>query len=318
MTRCLFTMASLGVLACSQLAAQVAPPLPPTPPSPPAARTIPWPYSPPNPPVPPAAGLSFRAPGLVFAPPAPRSYLGVHLIEVGAERAKELGMSPPYGVEIMSVAAGSPAENAGIRKNDVLIEFRGQRVEGQEQLVRLVRETPIGRKTPVTVIRNGSKVNLEVEIGSLEPAPHALFNCGNEPCEIRVPEVRIQAFDFDIPKPRMVTQSRMLGAELESIDGQLAEYFGVNEGVLVRSVDSDSPASRAGLKAGDVIVQVAGRTVRDSAQIRDAARSAAGRKTVAMQINRNRSRVTLQLETQEPASNWQRHRGRSVGNPGQD
>jgi serine protease Do len=261
-------------------------------------------------------GRLVQAPGLFFAP-APQSsqsYLGVHLIEVSAERARELGMKEPYGVEIMSVAAGSPAAGAGVRKGDVIIRYNGQRVEGQEQLVRLVRETPVGREVELGIFRNGSETTLNAEIGELKAAaPNVLFNCGEKPCEIRIPNIRIRQFDFDIPKPRMVTQSRQLGVELESLEGQLAEHFGVKEGVLGRSVEPDSPASRAGLNAGDAIVEVAGRSVRDSGQIREAIRSADAQKPVTVVAMRSRSRVSLQMEPQADNDNSLDRPGRRVG-----
>jgi serine protease Do len=257
-----------------------------------------------------ARGL--QAPGLLFAPQASQSYLGVHLIEVSDERAGELGMNEPYGVEIMSVASGSPADRAGMRKGDVLIRYQGQRVAGQEQLVRLVRETPVGREVEIAVFRGGKEVSLTAEIGQLKAvAPNVFFNCGEEPCEIRIPNVRIRPFDFDMPKPRMVTQSRVLGVELEPLEGQLAEHFGVKAGVLVRSVDANTPASRAGLKAGDAIVEVAGRAVRDPGQIRDALRFANTDKTIPLAVVRSRSRVALEMERRDE-DNEPRRRGRRV------
>jgi serine protease Do len=264
----------------------------------------------------PPAGRLVQAPGLLFAPPAGQSYLGVHLMDMRAERAREIGMGEPYGVEIISVASGSPAEQAGVRKGDVIIRYAGQRVEGQEQLVRLVRETPVGRKVELTVFRGGSEVQLAVEIGERKIAPNVLFNC-DEPCEIRIPNIRIRSFDFDIPKPRMVTQSRLLGAELESLEAQLAEHFGVKEGVLVRSVDADSPASRAGLKAGDVIVEVAGTTVRDAGQIREAVRHTGEDKTVALGVVRNRSRISLEMEPQSRDARSSTRPGRKVRTQGE-
>jgi len=235
-------------------------------------------------------------------------------MDVSEERAGELGMKQPQGVEIMSVASGSPAEEAGVRKGDVVVRYGGQRVEGQEQLVRLVRETPVGRKVELAVFRGGSEVNLEVEIGERKVVPKVLFNCGEEPCEIHIPDIKFRSFDFDIPRPRMVMQSRLLGAELESIEGQFAEHFGVKEGVLVRSVDANSPASRAGLKAGDVIVEVAGKSVRDAGQIRDAARNTGAQKTVALGVVRNRSRVSLEMEPQARDTKSPPRPTRRVGN----
>lgn len=315
--RRMIVLALAGLGAASFLAAQTVPAPPPPAPAPPT-HVAPWPAVPPVPPAPPVprSGMALRAPGLLFAPPATQSYLGVHLMDVRGDRARELGMSEPYGVEIMSVAPDSPAEQAGIRKGDVIVRWRGQRVEGQEQLVRLVRETPVGRQVELTVYRGGSEMNLNVEIGEREVAsPNVLFNCGDEPCEIRIPNIRIRSFDFDIPKPRMVTQSRLLGAELESLEGQLAEHFGVKEGVLVRSVDQNSPAARAGLKAGDVLVEVAGRAVRDPAQIREAFHDADAGKPVALGVVRSRSRLSLEMEPQQRDSSSRNQSGRRVSDP---
>ena len=316
----LMLLVVIGFAAAPWLPAQTppVPPAPPASPAPPQVHVAPWPVAPPLPPTPPPAphaGRLVQAPGLLFAPPASQSYLGVHLMEVRADRAREIGLSEPYGVEIMSVASGSPAEQAGIRKGDVIVNFRGQRVEGQEHLVRLVRETPIGRRVELTVFRGGSEVSLNVEIGERQAAsPNVFFNCGDEPCEIQIPDIRIRSFDFDIPKPRMVTQSRLLGAELEALEGQLAEHFGVKEGVLVRSVDANSPAARAGLKAGDVMVEVAGKAVRDAGQIREAVRDADAAKPVALVVVRNRSRVSLEMEQQQRKTNSRTRPGRRVGN----
>jgi serine protease Do len=255
-----------------------------------------------------------QAPGLLFAPQASHSYLGVHLIEVSDERATELGMKEPYGVEIMSVAPASPADKAGMRKGDVLVRYQGQRVEGQEQLVRLVRETPVGREVEIVVVRGGKEVTLGAEIGELKAAaPNVFFNCGEEPCEIRIPNIRIRPFDFDMPKPRMVTQSRVLGVELEPLEGQLAEHFGVKEGVLVRAVDANTPASRAGLKAGDAIVEVAGKAVGDPGQIRDALRSADTEKAIPLAVVRNRARVALEMEARTNDDKSPARRARRVG-----
>src|SRR5712692_9193923 len=83
------------------------------------------------------------------------SYLGVNLAEIDADRARELKLKETYGVEITRVAEGSPAEKAGLKSGDVVLEYNGQRVEGMEQFGRLVRETPAGREVKLVISRNG-------------------------------------------------------------------------------------------------------------------------------------------------------------------
>ena len=74
------------------------------------------------------------------------TYLGVNLCEVPSDRARELKLKEAYGVEITRVEEGSPAEKAGLKSGDVVLEYNGQRVEGMEQFGRLVRETPPARE----------------------------------------------------------------------------------------------------------------------------------------------------------------------------
>src|SRR5579883_3216932 len=82
---------------------------------------------------------------------SPSSYLGVDVIEVEKERARALNLKDEYGVEITRLDEEGPAAKAGLKKGDVVLEFNGQRVEGTQQFVRLVRETPVGRNIRLLV-----------------------------------------------------------------------------------------------------------------------------------------------------------------------
>jgi len=117
--------------------------------------------------------------------------------------------------------------------------------------------------------------------------------------------------DIDIPRPHLTLRSHTFGAELEAIDDQFAKYFGVDEGVLVRSVEPDSRAARAGLKAGDVLLKVAGETVRTPRQASSALRAASENETV-IEVMRERSKKTLKMEAIQRERNTRPSRGRSV------
>ena len=176
------------------------------------------------------------------------SYLGVGLMELDADRAVELEMQSPSGVEISSVAADSPAEEGGLLKGDVILDFRGEAVAGVDHFVRLVRETPVGREVPVVVWRDGARTSLTVVIGRRSQARRGVYRLGleckdGEDCHHPMFDFTLPNFDFDMPRPRMMLKSRVLGAELEGLqkNAQLAEFFGVEAGVLVRSVDPNSP-----------------------------------------------------------------------------
>lgn len=181
------------------------------------------------------------------------AYLGVGVQEVDVERAKKLKLKDDYGVEITHVQADSPAAKAGLKVGDVVVEFNGQRVEGMEQFIRLVRETPAGRTVKLQVQRDGHRSMITPTLVARR-AP--VF--GSVPSEgLRFEVPRVEMMMPDIPKSMMSWRSTTLGVEAEALgSSQLAAYFGVKEGVLVRSVGTGTVADRAGLKAGDVLVKV--------------------------------------------------------------
>ena len=181
------------------------------------------------------------------------TYLGVSLAEIDSKRAAELKLKDPYGVEISRVEEGSPADKAGLKSGDVVLEYNGEHVEGMEQFGRLVRETPAGREVKLLIDRGGATQNVVATLGTRKLRPVG----GTFVPAFEIPEIQIP----DIPQIFTALRSPLLGVEAESLGSQLAGYFGVKQGVLVRSVLKDTAAERAGLRAGDVITNVDGSAV---------------------------------------------------------
>src|ERR1039458_10429789 len=92
------------------------------------------------------------------------TYLGVGVVDVDSERAKTLKLKEDRGVEISSVTEGGPADKAGIKQGDIVLEYNGQPVEGLTQFQRLVHETPAGRQVKVEVWRNGAPLTLTATV----------------------------------------------------------------------------------------------------------------------------------------------------------
>jgi serine protease Do len=180
-------------------------------------------------------------------------YLGVQLTDIDADRAQALHLDEARGVEIEKVEPGSPAESAGLRAGDVLLTYNGENILGARQLGRLVEETPSGRKVRIQYWRDGKTQSTMVTVAEMRVRriPGDL--------DIEVPDIHIAI--PDIPTPVVVWKSPGLGIECESLDSQLADYFGVKRGVLVRSVEKGSAAEKAGLRAGDVLTAVDNRPV---------------------------------------------------------
>ena len=230
---------------------------------------------PPQPPAPPA--ISSRV--ITIAPPG--SYLGIGIQEITAQRAKALKLGEEAGVEVTRVAPDSPADKAGLRVGDVVLQYNGMKVEGLEQLSRLVRETPVGREVKLDIFRNGAPLTLMARVGQ-----HPALPGMSDGFSFHMP---------DVPRTIQGLRSPMLGVEAESIDGQLAQFFGVNEGVLVRTVMKGSPAEKAGIKAGDVILRVDEAKVTTPAEISAHLRAAHG-KPVPVAIMREHKEMSMTVE----------------------
>jgi serine protease Do len=228
----------------------------------------------------------------VVFPNAQTSYLGIGVADITAERAKALNLKEDRGAEVTSVEDDSPAAKAGLKEGDVILEFNGQAVQGQAQLARLVQETPAGRQGKLLISRGGATQTLTATIGLKRGGPGALMGMRDVP--FNMPEIRIPELP-DIPRVEMNLQSRRLGIVGEALDpeDQLSEFFGVKEGVLVKSVLKNSAAEKAGLKAGDVVVKVGDAKVTRTEEITRALRNVGDKSSVSVVIVRNKKEVTV-------------------------
>jgi serine protease Do len=242
------------------------------------------------------------------------AYIGVTVHDADGTDAKE-----PKGVVIEVVAPDSPADKAGIKAGDAITEFDGERVRSTLQFSRLVRETPGGRSVPVALTRAGQRVTVTVTpdrsaFGDefsmrLLDAPRArLAIPPTPPAPPTAPRApRPPAFaspDFPFEPFELFGRTRntgRLGITLEDLDTQLAEYFGVKEGALVKSVAADSAGSKAGLKAGDVITAINGRHVYDSSDVTRALDRVESNGEFTLDVTRDRKTQTLKgkLEPRE-------------------
>lgn len=206
--------------------------------------------------------LSNHVSGFFYS--AGRSYLGVDIQDITPERASALKLKEERGVEVTMVDQDAPAGKAGLKEHDVIVEFNGTAVESEEQLRRLIRETPPGRTVAIGISRDGAPMKVSVQL-----ADHSKIVAQNWP-RVEVPSLQLPDIRnrMDIPMVQIPYPS-VLGAQTENLTRQLGEYFGVKdgEGILVRSVEKGSAAEKAGLKAGDVIIKADNEKLNDRSDL---------------------------------------------------
>jgi len=239
------------------------------------------------------------------------SWLGVETHEVTADKAKELKLSAERGVLLGKVVPDSPAAKAGLKENDVVTEINGQRVEGAAQFHRMIHEIPAGRSIQLTVWRDGRAQTISATLGKSEERRHAMRMVAPTPgtFAFRMPEIpEIPPMEWN--GGMLFGGQPRLGIDAEEISGQLGAFFGApgGEGILVRDVNSGSPAEKAGVKAGDVITSLNGERIRTVGELREklSAKRDDKERTVKLGILRNKSEISLTVELPAPAAHTKR------------
>ncbi|MDQ3805800.1 MAG: PDZ domain-containing protein, partial [Acidobacteriota bacterium] len=278
------------------------------------------------------------APSAAPAPPAPETFnafsllggdnfLGVHAEEITRENMKEYGLSgEPRGVGVRSVVKGSPAERAGLRERDVIVRFDGEAVTSVRKLTRLIDESAPEHAARLTILRGGSQQEVAATLGRQEgfmprlegarllPADPEVtrrwteeWQKYGEEWQKRGDELRKQLEEMQRDHPGgfalVAGAGRRIGVATSPLGKQLADYFGVSHGVLVNSVESGSPADKAGLKAGDVLTEADGERVEDGGDLmRLINRREEGEVTLTYVRDKQRRTVRLTPERRRPQS----------------
>ena len=217
-----------------------------------------------------------------------QSYLGVQTENVSAENFGKYSMNEARGVAVTRVLENSPAARAGLREKDVILSFDGEPVKSVAKLLRLIEEVAPDQKAKLTIYRSGGEQELTVTMGK-RPAPQGAERFGNFPPfpELRgnvpmMPPQSPQEFegfgspgapnlyeDFLRQRGANSQAGRRLGVVVAPLTKQLGETYGAidGKGLLVTEVSQDSAAAKAGLKAGDVILEVDGAAVSNRAEL---------------------------------------------------
>ena len=205
------------------------------------------------------------------------TFLGVSVEDISKENMSRYGMREVRGVGVTQVLKDSPAEKAGLKKDDVILRFEGESVTSARKLTRLVGEASADQTVRLTISRGGSEQEVSATLAKHD-GMQSVFG-GAMPRGILRGATPPEIFRGTAPFPMTADPgmfqinpgeggfafafgNRRIGVSTQPLTKQLADYFGVKDGgLLITSVNDNSPAAKAGLKAGDVITAVDGEKV---------------------------------------------------------
>jgi serine protease Do len=173
------------------------------------------------------------------------------------------------GAKIVEVFKGSEAEKIGLEKGDVIIELNGKSIKKPSDLVDIFDDVEEGTEVKLAVLRDGEKKSFTAKLKPFEGHAYA-FHVDDEDGDVLIDVFQTsgQDKDFKVIRSSGINATTggkggYLGVQVKDLSDQLQEYFEVKNGVLVEEVMKDSPAEKAGLKAGDVIVTINDRKIED-------------------------------------------------------
>ena len=201
-----------------------------------------------------------------------RGYLGVLIQKVTPEIAESLGMDKARGALVANISKDGPAEKAGVKVGDVIIEFDGKEIKDSGDLPIIVARTAVERKVRMKVLRDKKEQQLSVTVGELK----------DEEVVASAPE------------------KGELGMTVQRLTPQIAESLGLEraEGVVVSAVDPGSAADEAGIRRGDVIVEIDRKPIRSIDEYKKAVAGIKKGKGVLLLVRRGESTLFLALKPQ--------------------
>ncbi len=200
-----------------------------------------------------------------------RGWLGVLIQKVTPEIAESLGLDQARGALVADVVANGPAATAGVKVGDVIVEFDGHTVNESNELPMLVARTPLGKQVTLKVMRDKESIDLTVTIAELQDDETQLASAGD---------------------------SEKLGLSVQTLTPEIAENLGVSEtkGVVVSGVESGSAADDAGIRRGDVILEVNRQAVGDVDDYKAALKKIETGKNVLLLVRRGDNTIFLALK----------------------
>jgi len=198
-----------------------------------------------------------------------RGWLGVAIQRVTPALAEGLGLEKSRGALVTFVATNSPADRAGMKVGDVIIEFDGNKIDNSDKLPLVVARTPVGKDVQVKVIRDKQEMNLSISISQLKEK-----------------EVVASAKD-----------KKNLGLTVQNVTPQVAESLGLDrtDGVVVRAVRPGSAADEAGLRRGDFILEIDRKRIKNLSDFQNAANSINKDEVVLVLVDRGETTLFLTL-----------------------
>jgi len=207
-------------------------------------------------------------PQLIKSGKVTRAWLGVGIQEITPELAESFGLKSSSGGLISNVFPESPADKAGFRPGDVVVEFDGKKIRDSHELPAMVARAAVGEKVRVKILREGRETELVVKLGEMEQGQKEAMETTS-------------------------SKSKELGLAVRDMTPEELNEAGIKLGILVIGVEAGSPADFAGIRRGDILLAVNNVTVAKTSDFRKASQKIKKGKVVRLRVKRDDQTIFL-------------------------
>jgi C-terminal processing protease CtpA/Prc len=218
------------------------------------------------------------------------AWLGVVSQSVDYDLAEAFDLDVKYGVIVNELIDDSPAKASGLEIDDIIVAVDGEEITDYDDLVDLLDDRKEGDKVTISLFRDGEKMDVTVELAKRPRRSYTWNNRSNYRVDMRDSNRSKHAY---------------IGVQLTDLSSQLGEFFGVDKGcgALIREVEEDSPAEKAGLVAGDVIIAIDSDKIRDAGDVVEYISDIDPGENVSVTVVRDKTEVTVEVEVDETTYN---------------
>lgn len=217
-----------------------------------------------------------------------KAYLGVYLENLDDKDYQKFNLLEKYGVLAEKIVKDGPADKAGMKDKDIIVEIQGEKIYTSDQITRMLDLLRPEQEVNIKIWRKKEFKNLDLVLGEKEYHDYSFFTPGLESFRLGPSNVLMYKYQDE--------NGKWIGIQPRELNEQLLDSYGLKNGVMIEKVISETPAEKAGLKAGDIILKMDEMNIEKINDIHEVVKNKEIDEEVTIQIQRDKKQQQVRVK----------------------